>query len=302
MQLKLKSIVGERTTAFAATVAVAATLAGLAAGPAQAAIISADIGKNLYYQQTGDGTYSPYGAMGGANNATFFARAFFSQPGELTGGVLDRPAPQSDLVLTTGLTDCCGASGVGIVSGYLPGFVPDAAIIPGQTYTLALTGPGAQNIPINVTAPTYASAPSLLDGASFQSLQNLTAPTALSLTFSGPQLHPDADSVQMFFTLRDAMTNAAVFSANGANLTRVDIGAGALTAGRDYYYEIIIDNVVASSFAGAQGLIPLYVRSDVRTLGFFSVAAVPEPGVWTMMVLGFGLVGGALRHRQGRYA
>ena len=29
-----------------------------------------------------------------------------------------------------------------------------------------------------------------------------------------------------------------------------------------------------------------------------SAAAVPEPATWLMMILGFGLVGGAMRYRQ----
>ena len=42
------------------------------------------------------------------------------------------------------------------------------------------------------------------------------------------------------------------------------------------------------------------LTSDVRTLDFFTVpTAVPEPSAWAIMLLGFGLAGGALRRRGG---
>ncbi len=44
----------------------------------------------------------------------------------------------------------------------------------------------------------------------------------------------------------------------------------------------------------------LTAEQQARVLNFNLTAAVPEPGTWAMMILGFGAVGGAMRRRQGQ--
>ena len=44
----------------------------------------------------------------------------------------------------------------------------------------------------------------------------------------------------------------------------------------------------------------LTAEQQARVLNFNLTAAVPEPGTWAMMILGFGAVGGTMRRRQGQ--
>lgn len=53
--------------------------------------------------------------------------------------------------------------------------------------------------------------------------------------------------------------------------------------------------------ATINGITPIFGTPDrdgAVTFGALAVSAVPEPAAWTMMIFGFGLIGGAMRRRK----
>jgi hypothetical protein len=52
------------------------------------------------------------------------------------------------------------------------------------------------------------------------------------------------------------------------------------------------------SFVATGLLDPVEIAGDNSGEGFVTIAAVPEPAVWSMLILGLGLIGGALRRRN----
>lgn len=72
-------------------------------------------------------------------------------------------------------------------------------------------------------------------------------------------------------------TQAAAFAASSAFTREVTIGAGGQDVG---FY--IFDPVANDNRAGVS----------------IGIAAVPEPATWAMMIMGFGLIGGAYRSRR----
>lgn len=54
----------------------------------------------------------------------------------------------------------------------------------------------------------------------------------------------------------------------------------------------------AASFAGAVDNVNLQFSGGQQVSANFEVAAVPEPATWAMMLVGFGMIGGAARHRR----
>jgi hypothetical protein len=60
-----------------------------------------------------------------------------------------------------------------------------------------------------------------------------------------------------------------------------------------------IDGALNASFGEFSGYVPTYIHADWINSVLVQDAAVPEPASWAMMIAGFGLVGGALRRRQG---
>jgi hypothetical protein len=55
------------------------------------------------------------------------------------------------------------------------------------------------------------------------------------------------------------------------------------------------DNQLNSSFGEFSGVVPVYIHRNFITLAY---GVVPEPSTWAMMILGFGIVGGALRRQR----
>ena len=57
--------------------------------------------------------------------------------------------------------------------------------------------------------------------------------------------------------------------------------------------------MVAAGDRGATGTYTYTAPNDTISIQIYeSVAAVPKPATWTMMLLGFGAVGGAARYRR----
>lgn len=63
-----------------------------------------------------------------------------------------------------------------------------------------------------------------------------------------------------------------------------------LTAANGTKFSVAFSNVSGAQFGGT-------VRAPV-TITLDSVAAVPEPATWAMMIGGFGMIGGAMRYRR----
>lgn len=91
------------------------------------------------------------------------------------------------------------------------------------------------------------------------------------------------------------------FSFNLRNQTNYDLNVSGLQTSRSFYQRYDAGpGVYSFSFYGADA-------TKAGTYGIdynldFSVAAVPEPATWTMMLGGFALVGGAMRVRRRRVA
>lgn len=90
---------------------------------------------------------------------------------------------------------------------------------------------------------------------------------------------------------------------NGGTLTPVgpfgrDIGPGASfdISGSD---ALVQDGADLYSISLASGALTSLGRTGSALLGIAIAPAVPEPATWGMMILGFGLVGSALRRRPG---
>ena len=103
----------------------------------------------------------------------------------------------------------------------------------------------------------------------------------------------------MFFTIFDALSGGVVFNVGllPPTTTTVTLGGGVLEAGHSYVYELIYSDRVnvdtENSRFGAQ------IGFDLRTDGFFSTRAVPEPSSLFLAVAGAGVVGGGwLRRRR----
>ena len=281
-------------------VAAATAAAALLAGPAQAAIDNIDVARSLRYRQTSGTTFIP---TNGGNNAFFYARAFFDTPAEFDGGFVTRTGSAAvNNFNISGLLDCCGNFGRGYQSAFVSPATMDALFPVGETYTVTATNSAtmtSQAVSVLFGQDVFDSAFPLLDTASFNALQSINVANALSLSFNSFQGNANADISQAFFVLRDITANTVVLNLAGLNAsqTTANVAANSLVAGHDYSYEIIFDNLNRTNVGGVSAV----TRSDLRTIGFFSIeaaAVVPEPGAWALMIVGFGAVGTALRRRK----
>jgi PEP-CTERM motif len=72
-------------------------------------------------------------------------------------------------------------------------------------------------------------------------------------------------------------------------------GATSVNLDRGVLYTLAFDN-----FSNVSGALPSDLNGSVRGELTFNIgnAAVPEPATWAMMIVGFGLIGGAMRRRK----
>jgi hypothetical protein len=118
--------------------------------------------------------------------------------------------------------------------------------------------------------------------------------SALSATQAGGVLDFSADNRDKFFSIDRGVTNLGPTFSTGTTLGdgrqashwKDNLGLGIMdpTAGRGELLAIGQNDIRAFDVIG-------WTRRA-------QVAAVPEPGTWAMMMVGFGLVGGALRRRR----
>jgi hypothetical protein len=278
--------------------AVTLMLAGLSSQGARAQIVGADVAQNLEYQQTSGGV----AAFNGGVNAFFYARAFFTNPGDFDGGSVSFPGPASPQSF----------NGSGFLGSYY-GIYQTGYLLPtdmntnyptGITYTITATNSvtlASESVQIPFLNPLYPSIIPELTTASFNALQNLNPSAAITINFNSSPVNPLATFGQDFLTITDLTTNTVVVGDAGlpSTTTSVTVGAGTFTAGDSYGFELIFDNGVQGQF----GNVPTTARSDLRTFGLFTVpTAVPELSTWAMMLVGLAGLGIAGHRRAKRAA
>jgi hypothetical protein len=274
--------------------------AAFAATSTSAGIVFADVGKNLEYQQTNATTVVPFNS---GTNAFLFARSFYANPTDFNDGTLAVGASSHPYNLE-GALDFQGDTGGGYQTGYLTKAEMDAAFRTGATFELSpVNTVTSDTATVNVvfSADTYATVLPKLDDASFNALQNVDPNAGLTVNFNSFTGDPGADVGQGFFTIFDYTSKSVVENYAGfpTGTTSAFLAPGTFTAGDQYVFELIFDNVISRN--DDNGILT-YARSDVRTLGYFTApggaGAVPEPTAWALMLAGFGALGATLRRRR----
>jgi hypothetical protein len=277
-----------------------AAATALAAHTASAQIVFSDVAKSQEFQEDASGTVVP---LGGGVNAFFYARDFYENPSDFDGGSVTYPGdPSPQIYNISGLLDCCGHNGRGYQTGYETPSDLDAAFPSNTTYTLTATNSvtmASQSVDIAFGPDIYAASTPTLTAASVQGLGSASAVDGLTIDFNNFGLVPGANVAQDFFTIYDYTTASEVFNympGFNSGTTSLVIPAGVLSAGDQYVFELIFDSADYANGGGDQDAGVAY-RSDLRTLGYFTVPgqAVPEPATWAMLLMGFGGVGGVYR-------
>jgi len=156
---------------------------------------------------------------------------------------------------------------------------------------LYLTGAGAGLNVFTVDAATLAQA-SVIKTDLAPGSQVLINVVGDVVTLSGGLTFDDPSSVLWNFA------GASQITAGGLNLGGSVLAPNAAFVGN---YGSIYGDLVVGSFNGAISLKGNGYGGDLLTPPPLPGAgAVPEPGVWALMILGFGAVGAMLRRRRGR--
>jgi hypothetical protein len=258
--------------------AAAATIA-MSASAGSASIVQVSTSHNISYRQTGVGSLNLEG--------TFFSADIIKSNDDLnTTGSLSIPG-----VVTPQPLALVAPNDVGFQTAFLPDQAALDAAYPTGDYGFTL---GASTFVSNVPGTLYsAEVPQI---ANFDVLAALNPHQSFTIDLTGGFVPQGTESFT-FFTIFDQTTNALVYDAGflSPTTTSFTIGANTLTAGHSYRFETIFDN----RYSFVDGVDPAaYHLFDTRTFGDFSVAAVPEPASWAMMLGGFGLIGSALRSRR----
>lgn len=168
-------------------------------------------------------------------------------------------------------------------------------------------------------APTTVSAATLLDLVNFPAQTN--TPYALTFTanapgstvsFAGYQLPSSFSVSSIGLFLNNA--GSSIISSDGRNftLTPAGSGSGAATSATALFFagttvgSYDTYSQVANTSAGASYTLRFNLTNSSRNQpsGFrveasnATVGAVPEPATWAMMLVGFGMMGAAMRYRR----
>ncbi len=251
-----------------------------AGGGAHAGVVSADVGLNPTFEQTGPTTVTSTGGF-------FSGRAFVASSGDYTGGALSYGGPGSPQTLNFVPADVAWEYG----SPSDPSFTDLQAAFPTGDYTFNLTGASPTSVTINYAGGAYSNTPELAV-ASFNALQGLNAANSVTLDFNTMDPSPNATDSFVFFSVFNA-SNATVASGSflPSDTTSVSIAGGTLMPGQTYTFELLFSDRI-SGFDNVAG-VPTTQFYDSRTDASFSTAAgaVPEPSTWAMMLIGFGGLG-----------
>jgi hypothetical protein len=256
--------------------AVAGLVGG--AGVAQAQLVSADVGVNPTFEQTGGGVTSTGGFFSG--------RAFVTSGTDFSGGTLTYGGSGSPQTLSYVPADVAWEYGIGDSS-----FTDLQTAFPTGPYQFDLTGGtiGATAITVNYDGDAYSNIPQLT-AASFAALQGVDAASPVTVDFNGMAPNPNANNSDIVFSISNA-SNVQVFSSGflSSDTASFTIPGAILAAGQTYTFDLLYSDQIDGSVNGI-GTTQFY---DSHTDGSFSTAAgaVPEPSTWAMMLIGFAGIG-----------
>ena len=254
------------------------------AGSALAQVAEVDVSYADQYQQTSDAAPTYQGSF-------FAARLMMFNPGDFASATLTYGgggSPQT--LLPTAPTTLT----------YQTGFYPSQAALdadfPAGSYAFDTGGP---TVALTVGDTPFPPAPQF---ANLTELSSINPNQAFDLQLSAG-FTPDAGvtSAFTFITIIDDTTNTTVVNDGFASPAQTSflIGANTFTAGDNYSMEAVFSSRFDGTDDNGSGIQTTQLF-DEHTEADFSVpaAAVPEPGAWALMILGFGGAGVALRRRR----
>lgn len=266
------------------------TLAGFvaAAGTAHAQLMSADVGVNPTFEQTGPSTVTSTGGF-------FSARAFFTNSTDFATGTLTYGGSGSPATLSFVSADVALELGDSNTS-----FSALQTLYPTGSYTFDLSG-GTQpeaNFTINYAGGAYSNMPALT-GSSFSALQGMNAADPFTVDFVPFVVaSPNVSNSDIVFSVQNS-SNVTVFSSGflPSDAAGVTIPGGILSRGQSYTFDLLFSSQIFGEVnVPALGTTQFY---DSHTDGSFSTAAgaVPEPSTWAMLLMGFVGLGVMIRRR-----
>lgn len=261
-------------------------------GSASAAIEVGQVIDGLLYQQTGPDTVTP---LDGGANAQFIAETIDAGPTDFDGGILTFPGPGSPITLANQLYSQFYVSNSMTLSDL------DAAF-PSGLYTITATNSilgTSDSIDMNYLDDMNPTVAPALTPSSFISLQDLDSSAAITLTFNSFTPDPRADTSLTELNFIDLTTGALVTSPGNpfGHFNDGIIPANIFSPGNSYVYELGFLNEIDSSFFVAPVLID---ASEAMTEGYFTVASVPEPETWAVILIGIAGMGASMRIRRRR--
>lgn len=267
-------------------------LVGLA-GTASAQVQTADVGLNQTYLQNSD-------AGPGLGSGFFSARVFFTNVGDYTSGTLTVPTSPTT---TYGLASQGYTPDVEI--GYQTSNTSLSALeaaFPAGNYNFVVNANGS-NPEVDLTIPygTPSAYPNTPEVTNYDTLNGMNAAAGVTVDINGITTSSNSTENHIYVDLYAAGGGAPLLAEELLPLdtTSFVIPGGLLSAGEDYYFDLLYDGRIVTS-TGGDAPITLTQFYDVDTEVDFSTAAgaVPEPSTWAMLIIGFGGIGFMVRRRR----
>jgi hypothetical protein len=265
-------------------VALAATCAFGA--PARAELVQAVVVKQQFYQQTGPGVVVP---INGGVNASFGAIAAAQGAADFDSVALTYSGPGSPIALTK-----FGPVFLSPAPTYETPAALDAAF-PAGTYTFDAENSvtlASQSVAVDYVNDFSFDTLPQLDAATWSALANIDPTQDLTLHFSA--FTPDP-SAQTAYKVIELIGGGAVhIYQETPSSTQFTIPANIMAPGQTYSLSLVFGQQNQSQ-AGPLARISADVLID--DVSFTVPVAVPEPGTWSVALIGLGLVGARLRRR-----
>jgi PEP-CTERM motif len=271
---------------------VALTAAGVlwAVGSAGAQVVSADVGLNESYKQTSNAGPDLEGAF-------FSARVFFTNLGDYKSGTLTVPTSPTTTMYPLASQGYTPDVEIGYeTTGSLSEL---QAAFPAGNYNFVVNANGS-NPEVNLTIPyaTPSAYPNVPGVTNYDALNGMNAADSFTVDINGITPSPNATENHIYVDLYSTGGGGALLAEElPLDSTDFIIPAGLLSAGEDYYLDLVYDGRIAG---GDDSTPPILVTEfyDIGTeVDFFT--AVPEPSTWALMLIGFAGLGFAgYRQRQ----
>lgn len=157
---------------------------------------------------------------------------------------------------------------------------------------------GYGNLVMSLIDGDYAAGARTIIGQSvlsFQSLPYSAAPNILNQTFQTTGFNHQVTNGQKFSLLLDTTQDTTGFVAFGVGYADIDPST------------MLPTNSYLPNYSGGKAISPSNISnpptplfdSDINFITYVDTAAgVPEPATWALLIVGFGIVGGALRIRR----